>query len=86
MNVEELIFEMYKDKPILNMKELKKELTKKFKKVNCRDLVIKINNYQIDKYGRPLGKYNFVFMDGEDVETVRLRERSRRAHRRNRKR
>lgn len=55
MNVEELIFHQYKD-TVIEFKQFKQLLMKKYKLSNdeARNIVVKINNYQIKKYGKRL--------------------------------
>jgi hypothetical protein len=54
MDKEQLIFELYKDKPISNTTEFKKMLNGKFKVTDVMELYVKIVNYQIDRYGMSL--------------------------------
>lgn len=55
MKVERLIFNMYKDDPLIS-KNFKREIMKKFKvsPVEAGDIFARIQNYQIKKYGKRL--------------------------------
>lgn len=51
MDVEELIFNMYKDTQLGTVSKFRSKFYKKFKNINWYELYAKINNYQIKKYG-----------------------------------
>lgn len=50
---EEYLFAKYKDKCIYSAAKFKGEI-KDYKNINASDLYVRIINYQIKKYGRPL--------------------------------
>ena len=58
MDTKELIFNMYKDKVVIS-KNFRKEIAKKYNISgdDARNLYIKIQNYQIKKYGKRLDTY-----------------------------
>lgn len=59
MNIEELIFNTYKGEPLI-AKKFKREIIKKYHipYEKTRDIFVRINNYQIKKYGRKLDTLN----------------------------
>ena len=63
MDVEELIFNMYKDSDI-GIKRLRPLIKKQYKLDDIRisDIYSRINNYQISKYGQKLSKGSDVFL------------------------
>lgn len=46
-----LIFELYKDKPLISSRIFRGKIQKKFNLSDTRDLYTKIINYQLNKYG-----------------------------------
>jgi hypothetical protein len=56
---ENIIFSLYKDKPVRSAKEFRNEIERKYgKEVNAKELYLRITNYQIDKYGYMLWDYD----------------------------
>ena len=55
MDIKELIFNIYKDQPII-AKQFKQEVIEKYHidLDEARNIFVKINNYQIKKYGEKL--------------------------------
>ena len=81
MDVERLIFNMYKDK-ILIAKRFKTEIIKKFNvsKVVAGDIFAKIQNYQIKKFGKRLNYDDVPMTSGEKKyigQVARVRKQSR---------
>ena len=58
MDVEKIIFDMYKDEPLIS-KKFKTDIMKKFNvtPVMASDIFVKIQNYQINKFGRKLDDF-----------------------------
>lgn len=77
MDTKELIFNMYKDKVVIG-KKFKDEIKKRFN-LNQReiaDLFVKIQNYQIKKYGARLD-YNDEILTTEDCKRLAFVSRTR---------
>ena len=51
MNVEEFLFQVYKDKPVYGAKRFKKECKELYNYKASSELYARIVNYQIEKYG-----------------------------------
>lgn len=51
---EDIIFSLYKDKPLVNSKKFTEQIKSKFGEVNTKELHLRIVNYQIDTYGYTL--------------------------------
>lgn len=79
MEVEKLIFELYKDKPINSRKELERLCYKKYGELNYRDLYVNIYNYQLKKYGGHL--HNKAYTDSIDWTRANVNSRARRYQR-----
>lgn len=69
MDVEELIFNIYKDAPLGTVSKFRNKLVKKFKGINWYELYAKINNYQIKKYGASLN--DRVYKDAEFYQKIK---------------
>lgn len=81
----ELIFNIYKDSVIFS-KLFKMEMVKKYKLSDdeIRNLYVKIQNYQIDRYGNRLTREERTFTS-QEKERVNVNARMRRYCRRERK-
>ena len=66
MDAKELIFNMYKDE-ILISKKFKAKIIKKYgvSPVEAGDIFVRIQNYQVKKYGKKLDFNNGVMTNGE---------------------
>ena len=76
---ENILFVLYKDKPLDNKKTFKQKLKKYAKEINIDNLFIKINNYQIDKYGSALNYFDPNFWEdnnlkGKNLKNVKTKE------------
>lgn len=83
MDVEKIIFNIYKDEIIIS-KKFKDEIIGKFK-VNRRkahDIFVKIINYQIKKYGRKL-ENSVITPTKEESEKMQAAARARRNMKKN---
>ena len=83
MDIKELIFETYKDKPLL-AKKFKAEIAKDYKITGdeARDLFVRINNYQIKKHGRRLFAEDIDIYSKQEMLRVNSNARKRREYRR----
>lgn len=54
MNIDELLFQMYKDTVETGTERKRNELQKKYPNVNISNLHIRIVKYQVKKYGQSL--------------------------------
>lgn len=57
MNIEQLVFTMYKDEDFKGRKALRDKIRKQFKDITDKQLnevTLRIYNYQVDKYGGSL--------------------------------
>ena len=54
MELEKLLFNMFKDEKFRNTESLKSKVGKLADNIDFRELYTKIINYQIDKYGEQL--------------------------------
>lgn len=79
MDVERLIFELYKDKAIKSRKELERLCFKKYGDLNYRDIYVNIYNYQLKKYGTKLN--DMCYVEGIDWVKVNVNSRARRYQR-----
>ena len=81
----EFIFNTYKDSIIIT-KYFKREVAKKYKlsPEEVRNMWVRINNYQINKYGERLSKETGVNMTLQEIDRARQNANQRRyaAHRR----
>lgn len=82
MNIEQLVFTMYKDEDFKGRKALRDKIRKQFKDITDKQLneiTLRIYNYQIDKYGNAL-----VGLPREKLDYRRLaaRDKQRRYERR----
>lgn len=77
MDVERLIFDMYKDEVLIS-KAFKEEIIKKFNvsKVVAGDIFARIQNHQIKKFGRRLN-YSDPPMTSEEKKYINLVARTR---------
>ena len=82
---EELIFEMYKDRPIKNARTFKGELRKKFKNIDVSNLFVRITNYQISKFGRALMENNWENRSEEELRKITDRAKHRKYCKRRRR-
>lgn len=86
MNIEELIFNTYKDEPLI-AKKFKREIIKKYHipYEKTRDIFVRINNYQIKKYGRKLDTFLEVApYSKEELNYIRRNANQRKYDRSNR--
>ena len=83
MDIKEFIFNTYKDLP-LTAKKFKKEIIEKYhiKHEDAREVYVRINNYQVKKYGKSLNIYEEILIYSKE-ETRRINAN---AWQRNRKR
>jgi hypothetical protein len=83
MDVERLIFDMYKNEVLIS-KNFKSEIIKKFNvsKVVAGDLFAKIQNYQIKKFGKRLD-FNDPPMTSEEKKYISLVARTRKHNKKN---
>lgn len=85
MDIKEIIFKAYKDKAIIT-KTFKNEIAKNYKLSDddVRNLYIRINNYQVKKYGCRLEKEDIVNRTTEELamagHLARDRKRKRRIY------
>ena len=79
MDVEEFIFQVYKDKPIYGAKRFKKECKDLYNYKPSSDLYARIVNYQIEKYGEmiALGR-EIKFVENVGSKSFKARERNKR--------
>ena len=63
----DIIFNIEKDKPLLSAKQFKARIYKKYKLEINNDLFVAINNYQIKKYGIPLGDPKRTGINHQDL-------------------
>ena len=57
MNIEQLVFTMYKDEKFKGRKDLRDKIKRQFKDITGKQLseiTLRIYNYQVDKYGEVL--------------------------------
>lgn len=79
MEIERLVFEMFKDEKSKNRRYLKDMIKKQFKSLTekqLNEISLKIYNYQIDKYGCNL-TMNFDKKSKEELKRVCLNDRMR---------
>ena len=85
MDIKEIIFKAYKDKAIVT-KTFRKDIARDYKLADedIRNLYIRINNYQVKKYGNRLEKEGIVYRTKEELamagHLARDRKRKRRIH------
>lgn len=79
MDIKEIIFKAYKDKPIIS-KKFRAAIRKDYKLTDddIRDIFIKINNYQIKKYGCKLDKEDSTIYSKQEILRINLNARTRR--------
>ena len=63
----DIIFNIEKDKPLISAKQFKGRVYKKYKIEINNDLFVAINNYQIKKYGIPLGNPKKTGINHQDL-------------------
>lgn len=85
MNIEELIFEMYKNQTLTSAKKFKNDIQKNFKNIDCYDLYRRIVNFQIEKYGCALNTRNYEDYNKEECIQASIRAKQRRYDRKRRK-
>lgn len=73
MNIEDLLFNVYKDK-IFKIEKLRAILENDYHIKNPYELIVKIVNYQIDKYGEQLHNY---YVSKSDLDLINNRYRRR---------
>lgn len=77
---EDIIFSLYKDKPVRTAKEFRKEIESKYKGINAKELYLRITNYQLEKYDSVLWDSENQYVTYDDyvhkVENVRNRRRA----------
>lgn len=86
MDIEELIFNTYKDEPLI-AKKFKQEIIEKYHipYEETRDIFVRINNYQVKKYGRKLDTFLEVApYSKEELDKIRSNAVQRRYDRRKR--
>lgn len=86
MDIEELIFNTYKDEPLI-AKKFKQEIIEKYHipYEETRDIFVRINNYQVKKYGRKLDTFLEVApYSKEELDKIRSNAVQRRYVRRKR--
>lgn len=75
MEIEKLVFELYKDKTINLRKYLTEMCQKTFGDINYRDVYVNIYNYQLKKYGSNL--HGSCYVDTKDWVKVNVQARQR---------
>lgn len=82
MDIEEFIFNTYKDGNIIS-KTFKEEIIKKYNvsKEQARNIFVRINNYQVKTYGERITKLVDVFLP-EEMEKINQNARMRKYCRR----
>ena len=77
MEIERLIFNIYKDDPLIS-KKFKRKIMKKFKvsPIEAGDIFARIQNYQIQKYGKRLD-FNEPKLTTEEKKYIGLLVRTR---------
>ena len=79
MDVEEFIFQVYKDKPIYGAKRFKKECKDLYNYKPTSDLYARIVNYQIEKYGEMIALgCEIKFVPDVGSKSFKARERNKR--------
>lgn len=79
MDVEEFIFQVYKDKPIYGAKRFKKECKEMYNYKPSSDLYARIVNYQIEKYGEMIALgCEIKFVKDVATKSFKARERNKR--------
>lgn len=63
---EDIIFSLYKDKPLRTAKEFRNEIESKYKDINAKELYLRITNYQLDKYDHVLWDSENEYSNRED--------------------
>ena len=83
MDIKEIIFKAYKDKAIIT-KTFKNEIAKNYKLSDddVRNLYIRINNYQVKKYGCRLEREDTVNRTTEELAMARRIDNERKRKRR----
>lgn len=85
MDTKELIFNMYKDKIVIG-KRFKQDIKKRFDldEREIADLFVRIQNYQIKKYGAKLDRDD-VILSREECNRLAFNSRTRRNQKKNKK-
>ena len=86
MDIEELIFNMYKSQPLV-AKKFKEKVMKKYHITldEARNIFVKINNYQIKKYGKKLDELNELLpYSKEELNKIRSKANQRKYDKRRR--
>ena len=79
MDIEEFLFQVYKDKPIYGAKRFKKECKELYSYKPSSDLYARIVNYQINKYGEMIALGNEIkFIKDVGSKSFKARERNKR--------
>ena len=79
MDIKEIIFKAYKDKPVMS-KKFREAMRRDYKLTDddIRNLYIKINNYQVKKYGCRLEKEDVTIHSKQEMLRINLNARTRR--------
>lgn len=86
MDIEELIFNIYKNQPLV-AKKFKDKIIKRYhiSSEEARNIFVRINNYQIKKYGKKLDILDEVLpYSKEDLNHIRNNAKQRKYERANR--
>ena len=81
MDIKEIIFKAYKDKPIMS-KKFREAMRRDYKLTDddIRNLYIKINNYQVEKYGCRLEKEDVTIHSKQEMLRINVNARTRRKY------
>lgn len=86
MDIKEFIFNTYKDQAVMG-KTFKRDIIKKYhiEPSHVRDIYVKINNYQIKKYGErlTLDKNILPSYSAQELDQMRRNSNARKNQRRN---
>lgn len=75
MELEKLLFNMFKDDAFKNTESLKSKIGSLIKRVDFRELYTKIINYQVEKYGGQLRKYERKNIDYQATKLMILNKK-----------
>lgn len=88
MNVEEFIFNTYKNEAVMG-KKFKGEIMKKYNLTpdQIRNIFVRINNYQIENFGGALSisKTFYLPYSSEELNKKRINANARKSYRRNKR-
>lgn len=66
MNIDEFLFQVYKDKPIVSRRKFNDMVARDYKTLPSTECYKKIINYQIDKYGEFIHSgYELAYVDNK---------------------